>query len=202
MPRSSAQAAEATKARILDETVQQLSTLGAEGTSLAGLARALDMSKPGVVGPFGSREILLRLAFQQAVAVFRAQVRAPALSDQVAPGEHRLRTLIDAWVDYLADGPFRGGCVLISASSDVDGRPGPMRTEVARAAAEWRAFLGGLIDEARAHGHVIEGDTDAIVDLLIGLSMCLNQSVQLLDDTNAPTRARRAMQRAIGIPDR
>jgi AcrR family transcriptional regulator len=198
MPRNSARAAEETRARILDEATQQLSVYGAEGTSLAAIAASLEMSKAGVVGPFGSREALLREAFATAAEIFRAQVIAPALVAEPSVGSTRVAVLIDAWVQYLAHSPFRGGCVLVSASADLDGHPNPLRSTVATTIRDWRTFLGSIVDEARSTTGLTT-DTDVVVDQLVGLAMSLNQSVQLLSDESAPQRVRRAMRAAIGI---
>lgn len=197
MPRNSAEGAAATKVSILDEAGHLISVYGVEGASLAGIAAALDMSKAGVVGPFGSREHLLGEAYDRAVEVFLARVVAPALKADA--GVPRLAALIDAWVDYLTNSPFRGGCVMISAAADLDSHDNPLRETVLRSVSGWRGFLGAQIDDARARGHAVPLDTETVVDQLVGLSMTLNQLVQLLRDADGPARVHGAMLHAVGL---
>ena len=73
--------------------------------------------------------------------MFREIVYEPA----AAPprGLRRLRAIADAWLDYLADPPFEGGCFLTAASVEFDGRPGPVNEAVKRTATRWKRVLEG-----------------------------------------------------------
>jgi AcrR family transcriptional regulator len=192
-PRQSADVAARTKRRIIRSAALRASRLGLEGVTVGDLAVELAMSKSGVVGPFGSRSELLSAALADAVAVFHDAVIAP-LEDH-PPGLARLHLLIDCWIDYLADCPFPGGCFITSASSELDGRPGPLRDQLAEVIGGWRRFLTGEITNGR--GDLSDAEANRITLTLIGIAMATNEAVQLLRDRDAPTVGREAMYRAV-----
>lgn len=151
------------------------------------------MSKSGVLAPFGSREQLLELAFDDAIETFRAVVIQPVMAQP--PGRERLLALLDRWVDYLVACPFPGGCFLTTASIEFDNRPGPLRDRTASAVTRWMSFL---TDEA----HAARPDLDPaaardLASVLNGVAMSANQEIQLLADAGAGPRARRAMKAAV-----
>ncbi len=181
----------------MEAAVDEASRLGLEGLTVGSLARQLGMSKAGLVGPFGSREQLLAAALDQAGAVFRLAVIQP--SADLPPGRRRLDRLITAWVDYLADCPFAGGCFVTSASSELDGRPGPLRDRLRSGVASWRRHLATEIAAAQAELPGPHRPPREVVTTLIGLSMAANQEIQLLEDPSAATRALKAMRHAAGL---
>jgi AcrR family transcriptional regulator len=183
---------------ILAEAVQQMSVHGATGTSLATIAGSLGMSKAGVVGPFNSREALLVAAFDLVVAMLRERVIDPALALHLRPGTERLRVLVDGWIDYLTDSPFQGGCLLTSASFELDGIPGLLRDHMVEAARQWRGFLRSQLSEAAAAGHELPGNADDAAATLVALGLALNQSVQLRDP-ETQSRTARLMREAAGL---
>jgi AcrR family transcriptional regulator len=192
-PRSSAQEAARTRARIVHATVARASALGLEGVTVRDLAADLGMSKSGVVAPFVSRQQLLDAALDSAVATFRALVVEPVLEQPA--GRDRLLALLDRWVDYLVDCPFPGGCFLTTASVELDNRAGPLRERTAATVSQWLAFLAG-----EAHATRPEVSADCARDLattLNGIAMSANQEIQLLADPAAGPRARRAMRAAV-----
>jgi AcrR family transcriptional regulator len=198
MPRRSAVEAEQTRRVILAEAMQQMSVHGATGTSLATIADSLGMSKAGVVGPFRSREALLLAAFDLGVAMLRERVVEPALALHLRPGAERLRVLIDNWIDYLVDSPFQGGCLLTSASFELDGIPGALRDHMIEAGRQWKGFLHAQLSEAAAAGHALPQDAADAAGTLVAFGMALNQSVQLRDlDTQA--RMVRLMHKVAGL---
>jgi AcrR family transcriptional regulator len=199
MARSSAQVAEANRARIIAETIQQASVVGLTHVSLGEVAAAVGMSKPGVVGPFGSREQLTIEAFATAAAIFTDRVVVAVENQQPTSGQERLRLLIDAWVDYLTTPPFRGGCLLTSGSFDVDGSDGDLRQAVFDGAMRWRHYLTQVLRHAQADSGLTATSTDDVVTLLSGLAMQLDQAIQLFHDYTAPGRIRRLMHVVVGL---
>jgi AcrR family transcriptional regulator len=196
-PRSSVAEAERTRARIVRAAVDEASRLGLEGLTLGTLARRLGLSKAGLVGPFGSCEQLLEAALEQSVKIFRAAVIEP--SADLPPGRHRLERLITAWVDYLEDCPFPGGCFVTAASSELDGRPGPLRDRLRSMVTSSRERLAAEVAAAQAELPGPHRPPEEVVTTLMGLSMAANQEIQLLDDPSAPARAREAMRHAVGL---
>ncbi|WP_202125717.1 TetR family transcriptional regulator C-terminal domain-containing protein [Actinomadura physcomitrii] len=157
------------------------------------------MSKAGLVGPFGTRDRLLMAALDHAGEVFRAAVTAPL--EGLPPGAERLGRLIDGWVDYLADCPFPGGCFVTSASCELDGRPGPLRDRLREIVASQRRALAADIAAAQAELPGPHRPAEEVATTLVGLSMAVNQEIQLLQDPSAPARARAAMRHAAGLPE-
>lgn len=196
-PRSSHAEAARTRERIVRTAVDEASRIGLEGLTIGVLADRLGMSKAGVVGPFGSREDLQEAALAESGQIFRTAVIAP-LAD-LRPGVDRLATLIDVWIDYLADCPFPGGCFVTAASTELDGRPGRLRDRLRAVVIDWRAFLGAEIAAAQAESRISPRPPEEIATVLIGISMAVNQEIQLLGDSDAARRGRAAMRAAAGL---
>ncbi|MGW0640372.1 TetR/AcrR family transcriptional regulator [Nocardia salmonicida] len=196
-PRKSVAEAARTRDRIVRAAIEEASRLGLEGLTIGALADGLAMSKAGVVGPFGSRENLQNAALEQAGRVFRSAVLAPLA--QTPPGVVRLGLLIDAWIEYLAECPFPGGCFVTAASTELDGRPGVLRDRLRDIVADWRAFLTAEVIAAQEESFVAQPDPEQIATVLIGISMAVNQEIQLLGDSSAALRGRAAMRTAVGL---
>lgn len=178
--------------------VSEASRVGLEGLTVGSLAQRLGMSKAGLVGPFGSRERLLMAALDRACEVFRAAVTGPL--EGLPPGPERLGRLIDGWVGYLADCPFPGGCFITAATSELDGRPGPLRDRLREIVAGNRGALAAEVAAAQAALPGPHRPAQEVATALMGLSMAANQEIQLLDDPAAAARARGAMRHAAGLP--
>ena len=88
-PRVSASAAAVTREGIIQASVATASREGLEAVTIGRLAEKLDMSKAGVIGPFGSKEELQLETFRKAVAMFTRDVWDPASRDE--PGLPRRR---------------------------------------------------------------------------------------------------------------
>lgn len=197
-PRSSFAEAARTRDRIVQTAVEEASCIGLAGLTIGSLADRLAMSKAGVIGPFGSRENLQNAALEQAGQIFRTAVIAPLTA--MSPGAARLAHLIDAWIDYLAECPFPGGCFVTAASTELDGRPGMLRDRLRDVVAGWRAFLTAEIAAAQDETSASHRPPDEVATVLIGISMAVNQEIQLLDDGSAAQRGRAAMRNAAGLP--
>ena len=190
MPRRSAAEALKTRESIVTHAVDVASLEGLEGLTIGRLAGELDMSKAGVIGHFGTKEALQVAALEQAVEIFRREVWDRAEGEE--PGLPRLRAIAEAWIGYLERDVFPGGCFLTAASTEWDGREGPVRDVIAGSLDLWRRVLA---HEARTAGF---DDPDQIAFELSGVAVALNQALQLFGDRAAPERARRAAERILG----
>lgn len=200
MPRSSREAAARTRESILAEVVDEASVNGLDGVTIGTLAERLEMSKAGVIGPFGSKERLQLEALDRAAAIFREDVWEPALSE--AAGRQRLEAMIDAWLAHLSRPTFPGGCFLTQASADFDARPGPVRDSVRAIGRRWEAVIAGEVRTALEAGEVEGVDPEQAAFEIYALAQGVNQAIQLQDDPAAVARGRVAMRRAAGISDR
>lgn len=196
-PRRSAAEAAETREAIVSRAVAVASTDGLEGLTIGRLAGDLSMSKAGVIGHFGSKERLQLAALEEAIAIFTRTVWEPLA--RRPPGRARLLAISDAWVAHLESGIFPGGCFLTAASTEFDGRRGPVRDRVAEALGLWRAVIEHDVRVAVKAGELPDGTDPAQVWFeWNALAMGLNQALQLFADDGAPARARRAMRRAVG----
>lgn len=200
MPRSSREQALRTRESILAEVVDEASVNGLDGITIGTLAERLEMSKAGVIGPFGSKERLQLEALDRAAAIFREDVWEPALSE--AAGRQRLEAMIDAWLAHLSRPTFPGGCFLTQASADFDARPGPVRDSVRAIGRRWEAVIAGEVRTALEAGEVEGVDPEQAAFEIYALAQGVNQAIQLQDDPAAVARGRVAMRRAAGISDR
>jgi AcrR family transcriptional regulator len=172
--------------------VEVASVMGLEGLTIGVLADRLEMSKSGLIGRFGSKLELQLAVLDVAIDIFRHQVYDPACS---APeGLQRLRAICDAWIDYLADPPFSGGCFLTTASVEFDARPGPLNDAVKGVMCRWLSVLEREAKIAIANGELAAGsDPKDIAFTLNALAVGANCHFQLHRDPVALQRARRAM---------
>jgi AcrR family transcriptional regulator len=183
-----------TRSRIIGRAVDRASIEGLESLSFGELAKDLRLSKAGVAGPFGSKEALQLAAFDRAVQIFREHVWDPA-ADMPA-GRRRLEAVCGNWLSYLEHCPFPGGCVVTTASVEWDARSGPVHDAVATAQKRWLAVLSAEADVAIRTGELSPvPDARQLAFELNGIAMSLNQAIQLLGDSDAPNRARRALDR-------
>jgi AcrR family transcriptional regulator len=180
------------RAATLDAAVELASVVGLEGVTIGRLADELEMSKSGLIGRFGSKEQLQLAALELASETFRRTVYEPAAEEPA--GLRRLSAICDAWIAYLGDPPFPGGCFLTTASVEFDARPGPVRDAVKRVMKQW---VGVLEREARAAIEQGELPRDAdpkdIAFTINAIGVGANCDFQLHRDRRAPKRARRAM---------
>lgn len=200
MPRSSREQALRTRESILAEVVDEASVNGLDGVTIGTLAERLEMSKAGVIGPFGSKERLQLEALDRAAAIFREDVWEPALSE--AAGRQRLEAMIDAWLAHLSRPTFPGGCFLTQASADFDARPGPVRDSVRAIGRRWEAVIAGEVRTALEAGEVEGVDPEQAAFEIYALAQGVNQAIQLQDDPAAVARGRVAMRRAAGLSGR
>lgn len=145
-----------TREHILDSAYALACVGGLEALSIGTLAASVGMSKSGVFAHFGSREELQLAVLQTGGKRFIAKVLLPALEQP--GGLPRLRAIVANWFDWVRR--YRSGCVLLSASSEYDGREGALREAVQAQQAGWRGELEKAIAQAVRAGD-LRADTDA-----------------------------------------
>jgi AcrR family transcriptional regulator len=196
MPRRSATQVAGSRAQTLDAAVQLASVVGLDGLTIGRLAEQLEMSKSGLVGRFGSKEQLQLASLDLAVDIFRGAVYEPAAAQP--PGLTRLNAICDAWIAYLRDPPFRGGCFLTTASVEFDARPGPVNEAVRAVMNRWLRVLEREARAAIKNGELAAGiDVKDIAFTINAIAVGANCHHQLHRDPRALQRARRAMARVL-----
>src|SRR5207237_7806408 len=122
------------------------------GLSLARLADAVGMSKSGLFAHFGSKEELQLATVDAASAIFDDVVIEPA--SDAAAGLPRLRAYIDRFLDHVEEGVFPGGCFFVSAVSELDTHPGPVRDGAMAFSQRWLALLAEEVAAGQAAGEL------------------------------------------------
>ena len=169
------------RAAVLERSVQLASRDGLEGLTIGELAGDLGVHKSSVFALFGSKVELQLATLDAARAILIDLVIVPSLSSE--EGLARLRAIGEAWFDYLAGDVFAGGCFLCAASTEMDGRPGPVRDAVAAVMREWLAVLSAGVDSAIDAGQLAaDTDSSAMAFRLNALGMAANWQRQLLGD--------------------
>jgi AcrR family transcriptional regulator len=140
----------ATREFILDRAYDLACAAGLESLSIGVLAQSASMSKSGVFAHFGSREDLQLAVLEVAGQRFIEHVLTPALKSP--RGLVRLRAIIINWFDWVRN--KSGGCLLLSAVSEYDDRPGPLRDRVIEHQQRWRAELARAVQIARDSGEL------------------------------------------------
>ena len=184
-----------TRKAILDHAIQIASSEGLEGLSIGRLAEELGVSKSGLFAHFGSKVELQVATVQAAREVFLDEVVASA---RVGGGVQEVYSLTDAWLGYMEREVFRGGCFFSAASLEFDGRPGPVRDEVASMVSEWLMALEAAMQDAQEAGHVTADlDPRQLAFELHSLGMGANWAFQLYQDREAFDRARSAIRQRL-----
>jgi len=192
MARRSAVQIANSRAQTLDAAVELASVVGLEGLTIGHLAEQLEMSKSGLVGRFGSKEQLQLAALELAVDIFREAVYEPAAAHP--PGLRRLNAICDAWIDYLGQPPFPGGCFLTTASVEFDARPGPVNEAVQNVMNRWLRVLEREAEAAVKTGELAKAaDPKDIAFTINAVAVGANCHYQLHRDPQVLKRARRAM---------
>jgi AcrR family transcriptional regulator len=192
MPRRSATEVAASRADTLDAAVEVASVIGLEGLTIGRLADRLSMSKSGLVGRFGTKEQLQLSALELAADMFRRAVYDPAAGQPA--GLRRLNAICDAWIEYLGDPPFPGGCFLTTASVEFDARPGPVHEAVKTIMRRWVDVLERESATAVTQGELPKGtDPKDVAFAINALAVGANCAYQLDRDPRALESARRAM---------
>ncbi|WP_039825450.1 TetR/AcrR family transcriptional regulator [Nocardia testacea] len=176
------------RAAIARHAADVASVEGLAGVSLGRLAADLGISKSGIATLFKTKEALQLAAIRAGREVFVEQIITPAL--RVPRGLPRVRTLVERWLDYIAEPVFPGGCFRAAVLTEFDSRPGPVRDAVAADHADWMTFLAGEIGKAQESGELTGRDAAALafeIDAIVGAA---NTARQLGDDDRVLTARR------------
>ncbi len=191
---------EDTKSRILDRAGNVASVEGLEGLTIGRLAAAVGVSKGAVANHFPSKEALQLRTIEQAASGVQSLIANRAL--QAEPGLPRLRAALDAWLEYLDDPPFEGGCFFCTTTIEYGAKPGQVRDLLALAA---RLGLDLLLEQTRLAQRLAElddrDDPEQIVFELHAYLQEANWAKRIFDDHEAIDRARTAIDRRLNPED-
>jgi AcrR family transcriptional regulator len=184
---------DSTRRSILAASMRLASAGGLQDLSIARLAGELGMSKSGLFAHFGSKEELQLSTIRAARRVFSDEAVTPALAAR--KGIERLDALLAAWIGYIANDLFPGGCLLMEAAAEFDNRPGPVRDLVAETMAMWMGLLVEQAGQALERGELAPGtDPAQLAWELHAFGLALNWDLQLNGPGPARDRATAAVR--------
>jgi AcrR family transcriptional regulator len=167
---------------------------GLGGLSIGQLAQALEMSKSGVFAHFGSKQEL-----QLAVLEYGWGILGPRLHHHGAPeGIAQLRAVLAGWLEYLRHCPFAGGCLLLAASTELDGQPGPVRDQLLRIVYTAVGLLQQPIETAQRLGQLRpDCHSEQLAFELHAFLQAANNAYQLTNDARYFDFAATAIERSL-----
>ncbi len=181
-----------TRREILMLAVDIASAEGLEGLTIGRLAKDLGMSKSGLFSHFGSKIDLQLATIDMARNIFAESIIEPANKEE--PGFARLKAMIDLWISYVESNIFRGGCFFAAASTEFDGRPGPVREQIATLTKAWVDALEFETRRAQENGDLHpDVDPKQLIFEIHSFVQEANWGFQLLDDKDYFARARTAI---------
>jgi AcrR family transcriptional regulator len=184
----------ATREMIVERAYMIASSAGLEGLSIGPLAEAVGMSKSGVFAHFGSREDLQLAVLDLAALRFGEHTLVPAL--KARRGLPRLRAIFEHWLDWI--GRDRGGCLLLSAVSEYDDRPGPLRDRVIAHHQRWRGELVRAIGLAVTAGDLrADLDADQLAFEINAIALAVQHDLALAPWETTAGRGRRMFERLL-----
>lgn len=165
---------------------------GLDGLSLARLADAVGMSKSGLFAHFGSKEELQLATIDAARTIFDELVIEPAGKD--AAGVARLRAYVALFLRHVEEAVFPGGCFFVSAMSELDAQPGPVRDGALAFSQHWLALLAQQVMDAQATGELDPTADPAQIAFELNAYMVLgNMQFVATSDPAALDRVRQAV---------
>ena len=180
---------ELTRKAILSRALSLASEVGLEGLTIGKLAAQTGLSKSGLFAHFDSKEALQEQVLDFAAARFVENVVRPGLA--AAPGEGRLLALFESWLEWPKTDPLPGGCFFVSAATELDDRPGPLRDRLAEMQRRWLGVLSETVRGAVAEGQLRpDVDAEQFAHDVYGVMLAYHHAARLLRDPRAKARAR------------
>jgi AcrR family transcriptional regulator len=182
-----------TKTAITKEALAAASKIGLENLSIGNLAKSIGMSKSGLFSHFTSKESLQIEVLNEAEELFTHYVIKPAL--QEPRGEPRLRKLFERWLNWSQQKFLPGGCIFITAATEFDDQPGPLRDRVAEVQGKWFAFIAEAARIAKEEDHFrADLDEEQFAYEFFSIALGYHMVNRLLKDPKAKQRFSTALE--------
>jgi AcrR family transcriptional regulator len=181
-----------TRQAVIDEAIEIAGRLGLAGLTIGTLATRLEMSKSGLYAHFRSKEAMQSQVLATAAERFIDDVIRPALA---APrGEARVRTLFERWLVTSSSGA--DGCLFVSAATEFDDQPGPVRDQLVRYHWDLVDALAQMYRSGAKDGQFSEDvEPEQFAHDLHGLMLAHFHACRLLRDPAAEDRTRYSFER-------
>ncbi len=175
------------------------STVGLEGLSFGELAKAVGMSKSGLYAHFQAKDQLQLSVLKAASQIFVSSVLIPAFKEP--RGEPRIRAMFENWMGHLnGTSHLPGGSVFISASIELDDRPGPLRDYVK---SQQKILIQTIEHAAKLAvdvGHFKENlDADLFAWTMYSFVLGYHHFKRMLDDPKAEEHLRSSFEGLLAV---
>ncbi len=182
-----------TRQAILRRALALASEVGLEGLTLGRLAADLGISKSSLLSHVLSKEGLQLQVLDFAAGQFIENVLKPSFLAE--PGEGRIRSLFENWLDGPECEPVPGGCFFIAAATELDDRPGPVRDRLVELQRKWMGVLAETVKGAATTGEFPpDVDAEQFAHDVYGVMLACHHASRLLHDPAARSRARFAFE--------
>jgi AcrR family transcriptional regulator len=185
-----------TRSAVLGSAISLASSLGLEGVTIGKLAEHVGMSKSGLFAHFSSKENLQVAMLEEATARFVALVVMPALKKP--RGEPRVRALLDRWLEWSRADFLPGGCIFVTASVELDDRPGPARDCLIAAQRDWFGTLAQAAQIAVEEEHFRKNlDCEQFAHEVFSIAYGYHFLRRITDPTETEKRTRTSFERVL-----
>lgn len=185
-----------TRGTVLGSAIALASTLGLEGLTIGKLAEHVGMSKSGLFAHFSSKENLQVAVLEEAIARFVAIVVTPALKQP--RGEPRVRALFENWLAWSRADFLPGGCIFVTASVELDDRPGPARDRLIASQKDWFDTLAHAARIAVEEKHLRKDlDCPQLAHEIFSIAYGYHFLRRVIDPAEAERRSRAAFERLL-----
>jgi AcrR family transcriptional regulator len=188
-----------TKALILGTALKIAGRFGLEGLTIGELAKAVGMSKSGLFAHFGGKDQLQLSVMTAATDTFVDVVLREAFK---APrGEPRIQAMFKNWLEHLNDHEtIPGSGILISASIELDDRPGPLRDYVQKVQKDLITNIEKAARIAIEEGHFLPDlDVELFAWSLYSFVLGYYHFTRMLESPKAERHLRRSFNELMDI---
>lgn len=188
---------EATRHRIVTQGMELASEVGLDALTIGDLAKRLGMSKSSMYAHFSTKEDIQLAVIEHSVSTFHE--RAVFAAELEPPGNLRLRTFFQHWLEWIRDG-LPGGDPLLGAATEFDDREdSPIRASLVGHARRTNELLMEMVRASIEVGHLgSELDPEQFVFDLTCITHGYHYYERLLRDPFAERRAISAFERLLG----
>lgn len=183
-----------TREAILRTAADVASVDGLQGLTIGKLGAELGMSKSGLFAHFGSKEGLQLATIEAARQRYVDEVLDPAR--RAPAGIARLYALCEAFLSYVEQAVFPGGCFFAAAMAEFDSKaPSAVRDRVVECQEQWMSTLERAAAQAQVNGELgPDADSKQLAFELEAALLSANWYFHLHADAGYFDRARRAIR--------
>jgi AcrR family transcriptional regulator len=178
-----------TKATIIERALKIVSIDGLDSLTIGELAKAVGMSKSGLFAHFQGKDHLLLTVLEQATEQFVDQVMKRAFKEP--RGIPRIRAFFQNWIHHLSEpSALPGARILISASVELDDRPGALRDYIQKVQRDLIKNLEKAAQMAIDEGHFRKDlDIQQFAWTLYSIVLGYHHFKRMLEDPKAEEHA-------------